>query len=112
MNSQYGNIVFTTYLVLWGIAGYIFFTLGRNAKSIEEKQRIDTIGFVVVAVLMIGAAILLHLPAPGVGVIIAGLSAGFFITQKYTFYCPHCQKKTQHLFTILKNCPKCGQGKN
>ncbi|MEN8128447.1 MAG: hypothetical protein ABFR90_11700, partial [Planctomycetota bacterium] len=68
--------------------------------------------FVVIAGLTIGAAFLLQLNAPGVGVIIVGLSAGFIITQKYTFYCPHCQKKTQHLFTTLNCCPKCGDGKN
>ena len=112
MNSQYGNVVFTTYLVLWGFSGLIFFNLSRKAKSIEEKKRIDIIGFVVVSVLTLGAAILLHLPAAGVGLIVVGFSTGFMITQKYTFYCPLCQKKTQHLFTTLKYCPKCGQGRN
>jgi len=110
MNSQYENTVFTTYIILWGIVGVVGFFLSRKAKSIEEKKRIDTFGFVAIAGLMLGVAILLHLPAPGVGILIIAFCVFFFLTRKYTFYCPNCLKKTPHLFTTLEYCPKCGQG--
>jgi asparagine N-glycosylation enzyme membrane subunit Stt3 len=112
MNSQYENKVFIVYIVLWGIVALISFALNRKAKTIEKKKLIDTVGFVVVAVLMLSVVILLHLPLPGIGLLVIGFGMFFLLSQKYTFYCPHCLTKTQHLFKSLKYCPKCGEGRN
>lgn len=109
MNGQYVHTVFTVYFALVGLAGLISFFLSRKAKNVEKKKRIDTIGFVFVAVLMLGLSILLHLPVPGIGILIVVFFGMFFLTKKFTFYCPHCLKKTQHLFDALEYCPKCGQ---
>ena len=112
---QYENLVFTTYVVLWCITGLIFFYLNLKAKSIEKKKHLDTIGFMIIASLMLGALFLLDMPTTAkpiaTGVLGAVLCIGFVLTKKYTFYCSHCLKKTQHLFTTLSYCPKCGHGK-
>ena len=111
MNNEYEKIVFVAYAILWGIAGVTFTILNRKAKTIEKKKRIDKIGFVVIAALLFGVAVLLRLPAPGIATLVIGLISASFLTQKYSFYCPHCLKKTQHLFTSLEYCPKCGAKK-
>ncbi len=108
MNSQYENVIFTAYFILWGISGLLFFALSKKAKSIEKKKMIDAIGFMVIAALILGVVILLKLPVLGVGLVIIGLGASFYVSQKYTSYCPHCLKKTQHLFSTFVFCPKCG----
>ncbi|MCP3872488.1 MAG: hypothetical protein GY699_04940 [Desulfobacteraceae bacterium] len=112
MTDQDEIKVFIAYVIIWAIIGLIFTFLSKKAGSIKKKKMIDRVGFIIISLFILGVTIFLHIPTPGIILLSLAFPLGYYLNERYIFYCPHCIKKTQHLFTTQEFCPKCGMKKD
>jgi F0F1-type ATP synthase membrane subunit a len=106
-----GDTSYVFYVLTWAVLGVIFYFWDKSASTTLERRKINALGVFFVFILLIVFVALQKSDdgkLPAIIMLTIAMPIAMFISDKNTYFCEECGKRTQLLGKAVKYCPVCG----